>query len=416
MVNLLSDNSRAVPRVVVAQRVIEKLKRGALLYPEPETGEALIGLLVHAENRPEPDIYILDTIGPGDAAVREWGMFEQGSDWQGDVFHWLWINWEAYRTQRRPSYGNALAAKWDTPLQHVGDWHKQPGDMIAPSGGDAHTARRMIEDSETPVEHLVAPIVTMYPLRESRPAPLTAALATSGPPNDDAAAIAPDEDAAPETVPNPAPGSAEDADSEQVTATDSQPSPASADQPPASPGVRLVQSVLPPHKPNALVFEMPDDGWIIRVDFWYMSKRQKRFVPIIPEVWDDEKLPGLPPIAWHLTQPRRFEQELALLKEGGYEVDVVRWDADGKPPFEICFSVYKPGRQHVILLVTSADYPADQPAVRIAPLVSVAPGEDVFEKLYEASWPVLMNQMPDWPWDSKHTLVELVWHLEKYAT
>ena len=43
----------------------------------------------------------------------------------------------------------------------------------------------------------------------------------------------------------------------------------------------------------------------------------------------------------------------------------------------------------------------------------VAEGEDVFEKVYSASRPVLITQMPEWPWDSKRTLIELVWHLEK---
>jgi len=107
---------RDTPRIIVAQRVIDKIRRGALLYPEPETGEAMIGFVVPAPGRAEPDIYILDTISPGEQAVREWGMFEQGDDWQGDVFHWLFVNWEVSRRQRRLSYGNALAAKWDVPL------------------------------------------------------------------------------------------------------------------------------------------------------------------------------------------------------------------------------------------------------------------------------------------------------------
>src|SRR5690606_40493099 len=101
---------------------------------------------------------------PCEDAYREKGMFEQGDDLQGDVCDLLIYNWEALRELRRPSYGNAVAAKWDFPLAHVGDWHKQPGDMIAPSGGDAATARRMIEDRDTPIQQLVAPIVTLYPL------------------------------------------------------------------------------------------------------------------------------------------------------------------------------------------------------------------------------------------------------------
>lgn len=121
MAEQLPETDRDVPRVVFAQRVIDKILRGALRYPGTETGEALIGLIVPQQGRQEPDIYVLDTIGPGEHAVREWGKFEQGDDWQGDVLHWLHVNWEAFRALRRSSYGNALAAKWDVPLMHVGD-------------------------------------------------------------------------------------------------------------------------------------------------------------------------------------------------------------------------------------------------------------------------------------------------------
>ncbi len=337
------DLPRDAPRVIVAQRVIEKIKRGALLYPEPETGEAMIGLVVPQQGRPEPDIYILDTISPGERAVREWGMFEQGDDWQGDVFHWLYVNWEAFRELRRASYGNALAGKWDVPLAHVGDWHKQPGDMVAPSGGDAATARRMIEDRETPIEQLVVPIVTLYPLTPEPVEPAAPAVEGREP--------------AGEAAPQPG---------------------------------------KPPLPPNAIVLRDEAAGWEVRIDFWYMSRRKKKFVPVTPVVWEDERLPGLPSLAWHLAHPHRFDQEYRLLIDDGYTVDVVRWDADGRPPYEICFAVHKESATHVLLLITSADYPYEKPALRIAPLVSVAEGEDQFEQLYAASRPLLLTEMPTW--------------------
>lgn len=354
------DLPRDAPRVIVAQRVIEKIKRGALLYPEPETGEAMIGLVVPQQGRPEPDIYILDTISPGERAVREWGMFEQGDDWQGDVFHWLYVNWEAFRELRRASYGNALAGKWDVPLAHVGDWHKQPGDMVAPSGGDAATARRMIEDRETPIEQLVVPIVTLYPLTPEPVEPAAPAVEGREP--------------AGEAAPQPG---------------------------------------KPPLPPNAIVLRDEAAGWEVRIDFWYMSRRKKKFVPVTPVVWEDERLPGLPSLAWHLAHPHRFDQEYRLLIDDGYTVDVVRWDADGRPPYEICFAVHKESATHVLLLITSADYPYEKPALRIAPLVSVAEGEDQFEQLYAASRPLLLTEMPTWEWDSKRTLVELARHFEE---
>ena len=349
---VLPDLLRDLPRLVVAERVIDKIVQGALRYPEPETGEAMVGLVVPQPGRLEPDVYILETISPGPGAVREWGRFEQGDDWQGDVFHWWYVNWEAFRELRRPSYGSALAAKWDVPLRHVGDWHKQPGDMIAPSAGDARTARAMIADKETPVELVVAPVVTMYPL--------------------------------------PADGS----DADEAT------------------GMPAEENALA-LAPQTIVRRCEEEGWLVRIDFWYMSKRAPRFIAVTPTVWQDDRLPTLPPLAWHLAHPRRFEQEYDLLHEAGYQVDVVRWDADGRPPYEICFSVYKEGAEQVVLLVTGIDYPNTMPAVRLAPLVSVEEGEDLFEKLYAASQPLLATQMPQWVWDSKRTLIELVWHVEK---
>ncbi len=382
MLDQLPDTERDMPRVVVAQRVIDKIVRGALLYPDPETGEAMIGLVVPQSGRLEPDIYVLDTLSPGEHAVREWGMFEQGSDWQGDVFHWLFVNWEAFRDLRRSSYGRALAAKWDMPLSHVGDWHKQPGDMTDPSSGDVRTARHMIADSETPVEHIVAPIVTLYPLAEEQPVPTV-----------------PGGDQQPVTV-----------DGETVSPEE----PAGAAGPEElGSGPYSSREVERRESSTAIFKTLKDEGWVIRIDFWYMSKRSKRFVSLTPVVWPDDRLPMLPPVAWHLAHPRRFDQEYNLLVEAGYAVDVVRWDADGKPPYEICFSVYRPGSRRVMVLVTPVDYPAEMPAIRVAPLVTVAEDEDVFEKVYDASKPVMLAQMPDWTWDSKRTLVELVWYVEK---
>jgi hypothetical protein len=372
MVDEAPNDVRDLPRVIVTQRVIDKIVRGALLYTEPETGEAMIGLVVPRAGRSEPDIYILDTISPGEHTVREWGMFEQGDDWQGDVFQWLHDNWEVFRELRRGSYGKALAAKWDAPLMHVGDWHKHPGDMTNPSGGDNKTGRDMIADSETPIEQLVVPIATIYPLQSAGQVEMAA------------------------VEPEPVPVATEAAEA-AVT---------------PEPTVEEVEPAPPPVS-QAVIIPREDAGWSIRIDFWYMSRRNKKFVSVKPEIWSDDRLPSLPPVAWHLAHPKRFDQEYGLLVQAGYVVDVVRWDADGRPPYEICFSVYKPGSSQVILMVTSVDYPSQMPAVRTAPMVSAAEGEDLFEKQYEASQPVLMTQMPDWLWDSKRTLLELVWHIEK---
>ena len=273
----------------------------------------------------------------------------------------------------------------------MGDWHKQPDDMIEPSGGDLMQARRMINDSETPIAQVVAPIVTMYPLKHSKPVQAES-VETLEP------------DAAVEKVDDPL------LDAEATA----QLSPEPELEPELLQEFDYLMGPPPPQPaPGMVTVEEPDEGWLIRIDFWYTSRRLKRFARLVPEVWSNDRLPGLPPLAWHLAHPRRFDQEYSLLTQAGYTVDVVRWDADGKPPYEICFSVFKPGSRYAVLLVTSTDYPASMPAARVAPMVTATEDEDLFEKLYDASSPLLITQMPEWPWDSKRTLLELMWHFEK---
>lgn len=157
-----------VPNLLLTQRVIDKMTAAAKRYLADETGEAMVGVVIHdSQNKATPSVYILDTISPDDAGtpdatpVRQWGMFEQGDDLQGDIFLWLFENWEAQRAKRRESFGSALQAKWDAPLRHLGDWHKQPGYMIKPSFGDLLTALKMLDDEENGLEFLIAPIVTL---------------------------------------------------------------------------------------------------------------------------------------------------------------------------------------------------------------------------------------------------------------
>lgn len=389
----LPDLPRDVPRIIFAQRVIDKMVRGAQLYPGTETGESLVGLIVLQEGRLEPDIFVLDTISPGEDSIREWGMFEHGDDWQADVGNWLAKNWEAFRELRRPSYGNALAAKWDAPLMHVGDWHKQPGSMIAPSLGDLETARAVIESADTPMQHIVAPIITMYRVSSAKGAAMAAEVDAT--PVGESAAFTLERDTVSDDPASAAPAAEDDMASQ-----------------PEAPAMPVQQ---PAAASNTLVRKVEEAGLIVRIDCWYISHRRRRFVPVTPVVWPDEQLPKLPPLIWHLAYPRRFEQEMKLLEDDGYMVSQYRFDADGKPPYESCFSIYKQGHDKALVLITSVDYPNEMPAVRVASLSSIQldDNEDFFEKLYEASEPVLMTDLPTWPWDSKRTLLELVWHIEK---
>jgi hypothetical protein len=166
-----TGSSNALPTVYVAQRVIDKMCRGALYYVGGETGEALVGVALPQLGEKLPRLYVLDTIPPVEYVVREWVTFEQGDDWQGAIFNWWHENWELYREMRRASYGRAVAAKWDAPLLHLGDWHKQPGGMVEPSRGDFRTARRFMRELER--DYLLTPIVTLAEEAIALPQPNT---------------------------------------------------------------------------------------------------------------------------------------------------------------------------------------------------------------------------------------------------
>jgi hypothetical protein len=155
-------SGRNVPNLVIAQRVLDKMTAAARHYIEDETGEAMVGLVVPGTHtNGVPTLYVLDTISPDSSAVRQMHTFQQGDELQYDMFEWLNENWRLYREQQVDIAGKALAKKWDVALSHLGDWHKQPGFMIQPSGGDLMTALNMLDDPENGFGFLLVPIVTL---------------------------------------------------------------------------------------------------------------------------------------------------------------------------------------------------------------------------------------------------------------
>lgn len=153
-----------VPNLVIAQRVIDKISQVAQEYTEDETGEAMIGFLEPGINTGGiPTIYVMDTISPDDSAVRELHTFQQGDALQDELIWWLQENWHERRQIKDENNPDKLPSKWNIPLRYLGDWHKQPGFMIAPSGGDRMTAMDwlMEEDPEDGMGFLLVPIVTL---------------------------------------------------------------------------------------------------------------------------------------------------------------------------------------------------------------------------------------------------------------
>ena len=134
-----------------------------ITYVQDETGEAMIGLVVpgnHTNGRGyslRAGHHFARRIGSASVAYVPAGRRTPGRDY-------LVVAGKLARStveKRRNSFGNALQAKWDVPLRYLGDWHKQPGFMIAPSGGDQQTALNWLYDESNNMDFLLAPIVTL---------------------------------------------------------------------------------------------------------------------------------------------------------------------------------------------------------------------------------------------------------------
>lgn len=152
-----------VPNLLISQRMVDRVVDAARHFLADETGETMVGLVLDAGDVPEsmPSIYVLDTIAPDASVVRRSHMFEQGDEAQGDIYSWLSDNWDAYLQIGQDMQGRPIRDEWKTQLKHLGDWHKQPGYMIQPSGGDLMTALRILDDEEQDFDFLLVPIVTL---------------------------------------------------------------------------------------------------------------------------------------------------------------------------------------------------------------------------------------------------------------
>lgn len=151
-----------VPNLVVSQRVVDRVVKAAQSFLADETGETMVGLVVDTNQSDDlPTLYVLDCIAPDESTIRRSHMFEQGDELQGDIFVWLYENWHTYLELGKDMSGKPIKDLWKAPLKHLGDWHKQPGYMIQPSGGDLMTALHIMDDPENDFEFLLVPIVTL---------------------------------------------------------------------------------------------------------------------------------------------------------------------------------------------------------------------------------------------------------------
>jgi len=150
-------SSALLPNLILAQRVIDKMANAAAKFVHDETGEAMVGVMLPAAHpNGTPTIIVLDTLPADESEVeRAAYAFAHGGESQFEAFTWLLENWDA-DAEKRQTFDLPADAK----LAHVGDWHKQPGHMIAPSGGDLQSALMLLGDNPQ-IDRWLAPIVTL---------------------------------------------------------------------------------------------------------------------------------------------------------------------------------------------------------------------------------------------------------------
>jgi len=159
MLGRIVGRKTTVPNLVVAQRVIDRMTAAAQSYLEDETGEAMVGVVIESTHGGTPTLYVLETIAPDSSAIRHYHTFQQGDERQDEILYWWRENWRTYRAALPAD--DPLKKKWDAPLHHLGDWHKQPGFMIQPSTGDLMTALDWLGEPENTLGFMLAPIVTL---------------------------------------------------------------------------------------------------------------------------------------------------------------------------------------------------------------------------------------------------------------
>jgi len=156
------------------------------------------------------------------------------------------------------------------------------------------------------------------------------------------------------------------------------------------------------------------DGLNARIDFWYIDRETRLFLPVTPAVYPDDQLPSLVAYPWHLLNEARFSEESARLTSGDRFATLVLWEADDAPPLEICFLIARVGADRVLLVVTPWNYPHAAPWARVAPYVAIGENDDVyriFEQLWQQSEPV---EPPEgWQWNDSMYLIDFVRALEE---
>jgi len=374
-------NPDRLPRVSVAQRVIDKIVANALIY-DTETGEVLFGFTLPSAERAEPDMIVLDTIPPDDSAIRLGAMFEQGDEWQNAIFNWYEDNWRLCLQRGLDAAGKPIQPTLRTSLTHLGNWHKHPGTYTIPSEGDLATALDDLADPEMGAPQLLVFLATVWEKLPEMP-PLEELLG------------------------------------EDDTNEEEEPSPTLLNR--LSSRLHTLRERFAndyddefdahgePEAGDWLIIPINDTRWV-RIDFWYISRTIRRFVRVHPLVLPNESLPVLNSIGWHLANPERVRLERDTLRAQKFTPDFKQYDTDGVPPLEICSWVWRPPSPYILFLVTDADYPARRPLVRITPvalLKALANEPELFRKLWEASKPVPASAYPTWAWTPERTLADL---------
>lgn len=178
-----------------------------------------------------------------------------------------------------------------------------------------------------------------------------------------------------------------------------------------TPIVTFSDEVVEPDAQNTVLVSLETESFAVRIDFWMIFRNAGRFEAVQPILVEDEALPKLPPITWHIANPSRLDNELDLLQQAGLQVlDISLWDTRQHPPMDTCLVLHRQGTRYVVIAITPFNYPQRPPSWRVAPIVRPADDEDFFEAVFDASSPV-ERVLSDW--HQRMTLLDGVLAIEE---
>ena len=161
------------------------------------------------------------------------------------------------------------------------------------------------------------------------------------------------------------------------------------------------------------IHERMDNGTDMRVDWWYIHRDMRHFLPLRPQIVAPETLPQMMKYGWNVVLAERLNSEHYAMEDDGLLLRTLFYECDGEVPLEFCFITVRQGAPAFMLLVTQHDYPHAAPRAYLANAVEgidLADPVAAFDMLWAEAEPV--DDPPGWTWSPNKYLVDYVKAIE----